>query len=346
MDYRQNTTQRNTAIEALRFLSVFQICLWHMSYPVTEAGFLGVEFFFILSGFFMYKSAINPESPGVISYTNRKLKKFWFKIILALTLTYIIYYQGIIIEFQENPLQPILRFISESLLLQSVGSFEGALNSPVWFFSTLIYGGALVYALTKYYTDFSIRVIFPIIAILYFAYTFKNGSQETLENWDVIGFIPLSLTRGICEIGFGVIIGYIYINYSDKIKLHINILNYSSIISLILYLAIIADNRQFSQYALIFIPVIICTAQTPNTVLNKLLRSRSWAFLGRISFDIFIIHYPLIALFRHFLLVEADMPLPFVALLYYIVLIPCAYFFDIIATKIRNWFFQGVIDAT
>jgi len=54
------SSNRLTAVEALRFLSVFQICLWHMGLPLTAAGFLGVEFFFILGGFLCIKRPLSP----------------------------------------------------------------------------------------------------------------------------------------------------------------------------------------------------------------------------------------------------------------------------------------------
>lgn len=73
VDKMNQSSGRNSAIEALRFLSVFQICLWHMSYPVTAAGFLGVEFFFILAGIFLYKNATKVNSPGVVGYSLHSL---------------------------------------------------------------------------------------------------------------------------------------------------------------------------------------------------------------------------------------------------------------------------------
>lgn len=336
----QKKLQRNSTVEALRFLTVFQICLWHMSYPVTAAGFLGVEFFFILAGIFMYKNAVKPNSLGVCSWTIQKLQKFYFKIVVALIFTRIIYYEGLIVEFHKNWLHPILRFISELLMLQSIGTFESGINCPTWFFSTLIYGGALVYALTKYYTKVSIRLLFPVIAILYFAYTFNNGTTETLENWDVVGFIPLSLVRGVCEIGFGVVVGYMYFNYNKILQSNLKFLNIAAFVSFILYLAIVIDNRQLSQYALIFIPVLICTALTQGSLFSKYLNGKIWIFLGALSFDIFIIHYPLIAIFRHFLLVTANLPLWLVATFYYISLVPVAYIFNIVCGKMQKVLFR------
>lgn len=331
---------RNSTVEALRFLSVFQICLWHMSFPVTAAGFLGVEFFFILAGIFMYKNACTPNSPGVLSYTTSKLQKFYFKIVLALIFTHVIYYEGIIAEFHENWIHPILRFLSELLLLQSIGTFEPGLNNPIWFFSTLIYGGAIVYALTKYYSKVSIRIIFPIISIFYFAYIFQNGSSESLENWDVINFIPLSMARGVSEIGFGVVVGYLFFNYKDVLQHNVKYLNIVAIISLILYLAIVIGNRQYSQYALIFIPVLICTSLIQDSIFSKIFKGNLWLFLGRLSFDIYIIHYPLIAIFRHFLLVDAGLPLWLVATLYYMSLVPAAYVFNIVSVKLQKVLFR------
>lgn len=335
-----NKQQRNSTIEALRFLTIFQICLWHMSYPVTKAGFLGVEFFFILAGIFMYRTATKANSPGVVSWTINKLKKFYFKIIVATIFTYAIYYEGLIAEFQENWLHPIVRFISELLLLQSTGTFEFGINCPIWFFSTLIYGGALVYALTKYYTNVSIRIVFPIIAFCYFAYTFQNGTTESLENWNVISFIPLALVRGISEMGFGVVIGYLFYNYGEVLQRNLKVLNIGAIVALILYLAIIIDNRQFSQYALVFIPILICTALTKGSILSRFLKGKIWLFLGGLSFDIFIIHYPMIAIFRHFLLVCAGLPLWLVATLYYISLVPAGYIFNIVSVKIQKALFR------
>lgn len=336
----ENKQQRNSTIEALRFLTIFQICLWHMSYPVTKAGFLGVEFFFILAGIFMYRTATKANSAGVVSWTINKLKKFYFKIIVATIFTYAIYYEGLIAEFQENWLHPIVRFISEFLLLQSTGTFEFGINCPIWFFSTLIYGGALVYALTKYYTNVSIRIIFPVIAFCYFAYTFQNGTTESLENWNVISFIPLALVRGISEMGFGVVIGYLFYNYGEVLQRNLKVLNFGATVALILYLAVVIDNRQFSQYALVFIPILICTALTKGSILSRFLKGKIWLFLGGLSFDIFIIHYPMIAIFRHFLLVCAGLPLWLMATLYYVSLVPAAYIFNIVSVKMQKALFR------
>ena len=72
---------RNTAIEALRFIVMLQICLWHYHDGIgtMQAGFIGVEFFFILSGIFLYRTATRSQSPGILEFTLRKAGKFYIQ---------------------------------------------------------------------------------------------------------------------------------------------------------------------------------------------------------------------------------------------------------------------------
>ena len=77
------STKRIPAIEAFRFLSIIQICIWHFSVPCIDAGFLGVEFFFVLTGFFMYRDATKRHALGITDYSIKKMSKFLCKHILA-----------------------------------------------------------------------------------------------------------------------------------------------------------------------------------------------------------------------------------------------------------------------
>ena len=58
-----NNTNRNAAIEALRFFSILQIAVWHFGKYFMNAGFLGVEFFLSLPAFFNIKMPLSPLRP-------------------------------------------------------------------------------------------------------------------------------------------------------------------------------------------------------------------------------------------------------------------------------------------
>lgn len=51
-------SNKNYAIEAFRFIFICIICLWHCrdAAPWLRHGYIAVEFYFVLSGFFIFQS--------------------------------------------------------------------------------------------------------------------------------------------------------------------------------------------------------------------------------------------------------------------------------------------------
>lgn len=325
---------RVTALEALRFLSIVQICIWHFSYPIITTGYLGVEFFFILAGMFIYKNAVKSDSPGIIRYTIQKISKFYVKYLFAVVFAFIVFYKDSIANFTISPLHSVMVFLSEALMLQGTGVFTGGENTPLWFFSVLIWSGGLVYGLIKYYTNISIRVIFPIIVLLYGTYTFQRGGNVNMENWNVDSAIYIPMLRGFSELSFGVLAGYVYFNYFEKINISSKLFNCISIIALICYLWIVIWSPVDTPYAFIFIPLLICASLTSTTWLSKVFQGKIWIKLGRLSYDLFLIHYPLAVVVKHFLFVQQDWSIESVAVVYYALLLPVGYVYDKICSKI------------
>ena len=66
------------SVEAMRFIFMLIICLWHYQGPsgIFSHGYLGVEFFFILSGILIYQSVSKPSPIKPLDYTTKKSKDF------------------------------------------------------------------------------------------------------------------------------------------------------------------------------------------------------------------------------------------------------------------------------
>lgn len=130
---------------------MLQICLWHYHDGIgtMQAGFIGVEFFFILSGIFLYRTATRSQSPGILEFTLRKAGKFYIDYLMAIIAAYIVFMPNLIEAFRYDTLHTLLQPIGQLLMIQNIGPFYGGINTPLWFFSVLIYGGAIVYALTN-----------------------------------------------------------------------------------------------------------------------------------------------------------------------------------------------------
>lgn len=287
-------------IEALRFLIMLQICLWHYNQCQNnmEAGYLGVEFFFILSGVFMYRTAFKDSDTGIMTFIFHRLKKFYFAYIVALILSYIVFLRGLIQPlFLENPFHEIMRFIGQMLLIQNVGIVQGGINNPLWFFSVLIYGGALVYSLTKYHMMFCIRVLFPVICILFFSYCFDFQNGIGLEQWHCIGPFAMPLVRGVVEMAYGVIVGYLIYNYNYYICRWQRLINILFVCSSIGYITIVLTDNIDAPYALVFLPMMINGALNSNWLQHHV-NQGFWLKMGGVTFDMFIIHYILLFVIR------------------------------------------------
>lgn len=283
---------RNPSIEALRFLFMVQICIWHNSsgFGTMQAGFLGVEFFFILSGIFLYRTAVRPGAPGIIGYSVGKLSKFYPAYVAVCVLSYIAFAKNGIVAFAHAPVETSLKFIGQLLLIQGTGVGFPGVNNALWFFSVLVWGGALVYSLVRYYPALSIRVLFPTLCLLFFAYIFNHGEGPGFERWTSGGFPPVSIDRGVAEIAFGVLVGYLIFNYGTQLKSRRRLLDAAALLSVVLYIPIIFAAPAAQPYVLVLFPVILASAMTEGSLIQRCLGSRFWLPLGRLSFDMYLIH--------------------------------------------------------
>ena len=328
---------RNTAIEALRFIVMLQICLWHYHDGIgtMQAGFIGVEFFFILSGIFLYRTATRSQSPGILEFTLRKAGKFYIDYLMAIIAAYIVFMPNLIEAFRYDTLHTLLQPIGQLLMIQNIGPFYGGINTPLWFFSVLIYGGAIVYALTKYHTRMSIRLIFPLTTLLFFSYAFNYGHGDGLEQWRAVGAFPMPMVRGIADIALGVMPGYIIFNYMPVIQRHTRTLDVATLLATAGYIAIVARSRADTSYAIIFIAIILTAALNGQSAIHRLFKSRKWLIMGGVTFDLFLIHYPLIAAVSGTAKL-LHLPAVYSHAAYIIILIPAAFIFKAIADRLRK----------
>lgn len=165
---------RNTAIDALRFFFMIMICLCHFTGVATfmKHGHLGVEFFFILSGFLIYKSYISHKDVGTIDFTLKKIKRLYPAYIISILLMMFLDRKRFLFCAEISPnhiLETYFSHVPEYLMLQSIGLYDGnQANYPLWFLSILVFGGGFLYGLLQCDFRRSINLYIPIICLLFF----------------------------------------------------------------------------------------------------------------------------------------------------------------------------------
>lgn len=112
--------KRNHWLDFLKLTFIIIIAFWHTAWWINlRYGFLPVEFFFIVSGYFIYASSLKKKSFG--KFVTDKIKRLYptYLIILLLNAVYSLSFP----QFYSNSSYEYfgLSLAREALLLQSVG---------------------------------------------------------------------------------------------------------------------------------------------------------------------------------------------------------------------------------
>lgn len=285
------------SIELFRFLFMVVICLWHLTsvVPLMAHGGAPVEFFFILSGFLMYNTLKKTNAPGPLDFTLKKIKRFHFIIVTSGIFTLCCMHDWIPATLRGNDvLGSLFRVIEEILLIRTNGIFQGGLNGPTWYVSVLIWGGALLYSIVYTEKKKSLRIYIPILCWCVYAYLLKEGTGK-LPQWGVVGCFQISVLRGMAGMGLGILVSYIFDKKRQFLsqKTSIIVLNFLSVFAIIIYIGVIMAIEDYDEYTLLCSPLIIVSCFTSGTWLNKLPSNRIINYLGGISLEMLMIHFPI-----------------------------------------------------
>ena len=161
-------------------------------------GYIGVEFFFIVSGYYIGEKA--EAKVDVIDFLKARLKRLYPHYFLSLTLATFMHNINSISDFLSR-----LRDLFWSLLmLQNMGLNITLYNGYLWYVTYLIFCGTLVYcALVKFNRKIVnvLSVIFVITFYSLYTYFFK-----TIDNSNSIIILPLSVYRAFAGILWGTLI--------------------------------------------------------------------------------------------------------------------------------------------
>lgn len=204
-------------IDCLRFLFAATILIHHFNavFPANLLGngYIGVEFFFLISGFLMAQHVGRITRSSMTStqianstwtYIIRKIGSFYPYYFLALMLRLILFY--VIIDYQG------LREIA-SVLLQSIPTFTLTVfglnfgcpflyDSTFWYLSVMIISMFILYPMILKDRDTACKLLLPIISLFLLGYLYKTyGFVSPFADWT--GFCYVGILRGIAQIALG-----------------------------------------------------------------------------------------------------------------------------------------------
>ena len=296
-------------IDGLRALAVLPVILFHAGFEWFSGGFVGVDVFFVISGYLITTIIISEMAEGKFSIANfyerrarRILPALFFVMAICIPFAWFWLAPSDLVKFGHS-LIAVSTFSSNFLFWSEAGYFGGPAE-----LKPLLHTWSLAVE-EQYYILFPIFIILTwrlgirwILIILSFIFILSLGvSQWGAYKIPSANFYLLP-TRG-WELLIGVFIAF-YLKYNTYIKSYLanqllSLLGFSMIIYSIIVFN--ASTPFPSLYALI--PtigtglVILCAI--PQTTIHKLLSLNFIVGVGLISYSTYLWHQPILAFARH-----------------------------------------------
>ncbi len=340
MEFMKN---RNGTIEFYRLMVTMIIAIFHLNVQYLgienviwlKGGYLGTEFFFILSGYLLAKKISGRRQINVpYKEAGRIVKKKimgLYPIYIISMLMYFILYIGI--HNITNIKQAILWCMEEIwafIFLNAIGIPDTQVFvGSIWFLSSLILNTYIVSFLLLRDKDKFVGFIAPIFCIVFYGCCGKMyHSLSIQEEW--VGPLYGALGRGFADLSVGVIAHEIFvdIDVTDKMKKLLSVLE---IVILIYILKILNTGFSVDDFKIVVLfAIIIAFAEKRITYVDLLLDKRFFAYLGKYGYDIYLNHLIFSTLLT---LYVRDIPY-YVVLIAYIILIIFGVLFMEIMKKI------------
>ena len=179
MRLSMNSKNRLAGIEFLRFFFMIWICLIHIWKPFNlYNGAIGVEFFFIVSGYFLYLGFLKGNQ-SVINFTKNRFWRLFPTYIIGICLTYVIVLFDQIKDGEKIEwFKTLSSFTVEGLMIQDLGCFSINPANPVsWYVSVLFIGGTLIYASLKFNRQITTHCVLPAFILGYYVLIASRGCR-------------------------------------------------------------------------------------------------------------------------------------------------------------------------
>lgn len=198
----------------------------------------------------------------------------------------------------------------------------------MWFLSALIWSSTIIFATRRTFKHTATSWIIPIIVFVGYTFLLNYEVKWNLEKHAIENVVIYPrMLRGVCGIGLGYMLGYLLQHNRISNKITLSCMNVVSIMAfLIVILAEFATNS-YDNYVLLAFPIIIIACIQKESLFNRIFRLPILTSLGKISFDMFLIHNAVIKVYLH-MLQFCDLPL-YASICLYVVLVTLAgYAFD------------------
>ncbi|KFA59500.1 hypothetical protein A9G48_07375 [Gilliamella sp. wkB18] len=313
-------------IDGLRAFAVIAVIAYHLNHHWLHGGFIGVDIFFVISGFLITKIIYGEIINNTFSFKNfyqrrinRILPVFFFVMLFTAFFSWYILLPNDFMLFFRS-LKSTTYFWENMFFAKHTGGYwdSSAESMPIlhtWslaveeqFYIILPFILLLLLRLKQQSATKIALIVFVIIAFLSFLLAQISPLARLLTKYNYYSL----LTGRAGELLIGSILGILSI-YRDKDKYigtnlaKNNVLTLIGFIGISLSVTLFSDKILFPSFWAIFPTIstgLILYFYHPKTIVSRLLSLKPIVFIGKISYSLYLWHWPIIVLSRKYLFVE------------------------------------------
>ena len=300
-------------VQGLRGIAVLAVVLYHSGLPL-HGGYLGVDIFFVISGYVVtlsIKQQITDNRFSLGDFYSRRIRRLipLLTLVNVVTIALCVFFLSLFGEIQKG-LSTVRwsSFFGANIQLLDENSYTKLTRNPfrhLWSLAVeeqfyFIYPLVAIAAIQiskwtnkidwKAWFGRLFLVLFVISFIFYLLLTKNSLSESNLK------YAFFSITPRFWEFASGVLIAVYSSNLKKTAKPLTPFIRYTAAISLMIVLSLLHSDHQLPR-AILVIPVAATTGMIlfgDTGRLGKLLASRPLTYLGDVSYGWYLWHWPLI----------------------------------------------------
>ena len=311
-----NKIKYRADIDGLRAVAVLSVILFHFNHTWLPSGFIGVDIFFVISGFII-TSVIYPQMQAktfsfnlfYVKRIKRILPLFYLVALFTIIVTSLLYMPDDFINFAKS-LRYSSGFSSNIYFTRELAGYFAPQTATLpllhtWSLSIeeqFYFGWPLLLILSLKFTTPKQFLILSIVSLLLLtAYSEYSAQLVSTKSY-------YSTLSRLFELLIGAITAVFIIYLKDqKITIKENTykaVNAVAITSLIIAFFTLDATSSFpgiNAFWVVFsVALILFSGQSNGAYSSKLLATPIFTFIGKISYSLYLWHWPILAFYRYY----------------------------------------------